>query len=95
MTPHGVFIDSTPDPNHFDSVRPDLKQMTRKTVDFLIEKGHEKIGFIGGTYHNPNTDEDEMDVRERTFRDYMRKKGSWRKALFFAAGDFLWKTATI
>ncbi|MDI5787717.1 hypothetical protein PO124_02295 [Bacillus licheniformis] len=30
MTPHGVFIDSTPDPNHFDSVRPDLKQMTRK-----------------------------------------------------------------
>lgn len=69
--------------------------MTRKTVDFLIEKGHEKIGFIGGTYHNPNTDEDEMDVRERTFRDYMREKGLLEEGFIFAAGDFRWKTATI
>lgn len=88
MTPHGVFIDSTPDPDHFDSVRPDLKQMTRKTVDFLIEKGHEKIGFIGGTYHNPNTDEDEMDVRERTFRDYMREKGLLEEGFIFCRRGF-------
>ncbi|MDQ0429388.1 LacI family transcriptional regulator [Planomicrobium stackebrandtii] len=75
LTPHGVFIDSTPDPEHFDSVKPDLAQITRKTIDFLIEKGHQDIGFIGGTYHNPNTDGDEMDIREQTFRDYMEKKG--------------------
>lgn len=75
LTPHGVFIDSTPDPEHFDSVKPDLAQITRKTIDFLIQKGHHDIGFIGGTYHNPNTDGDEMDIREQTFRDYMEKKG--------------------
>jgi len=75
LTPNGVFIDTTPDPNHYDSVRPDLAQITMKTVDFLIEKGHKNIGFVGGTYHNPNTDEDEMDIRERTFRQYMQEKG--------------------
>lgn len=75
LTPHGVFIDSTPDPEHFDSVKPDLAQITRKTIDFLIEKGHQNIGFIGGTYHNPNTDGDEMDIREQTFREHMERKG--------------------
>jgi LacI family transcriptional regulator len=75
ITTKGVFIDSTPDPNHYDSVRPDLVQMTRKTIDFYLEKGHREIGFIGGTFHNPNTDIEEMDVRERAFRQYMEEKG--------------------
>lgn len=75
LTENGVFIDSTPDPDHFDSVRPDLAQITRKTVNILTEKGHKSIGFIGGTYKNPNTNQDEMDIREETFRSYMREKG--------------------
>nr|WP_202049275.1 LacI family DNA-binding transcriptional regulator [Bacillus glycinifermentans] len=88
ITPHGVFIDSSPDPDHFDSVRPDLLQMTKKTVDFLIEKGHEKIGFIGGTYYNPNTDKDEMDIRERTFRAYMSEKGLLEEHYMFCRRGF-------
>ncbi|GAF64484.1 putative transcriptional regulator [Bacillus sp. TS-2] len=73
-TNKGVFIDSTPDPKTFDSVRPDLAQITKETVDYLVETGHSKIGLIGGTYHNPNTDLDEMDIREETFRTYMKEK---------------------
>lgn len=87
-TSNGVFIDTTPDPNHYDSVRPDLVQMTRKTVDFLMEKGHSEIGFIGGTYHNPNTDEDEMDIREKTFRAYMEKKGLLKEEFIFCHRGF-------
>ncbi|MDF2858116.1 MAG: ganR [Neobacillus sp.] len=75
ITPNGVFIDSSPDPNHYDSVRPDLVQITKRTIDLLMEKGHKEIGLIGGTYHNPNTDEDERDLRERVFRRYMEEKG--------------------
>ncbi|WP_299093562.1 LacI family DNA-binding transcriptional regulator [uncultured Metabacillus sp.] len=74
ITTNGVFIDTTPDPDHFDSVRPNLSQITKRTIDFLIEKGHREIGFVGGTYHNPNTDKDEMDIREQTFRQYMMEK---------------------
>lgn len=75
LTENGVFIDSSPDPDHFDSVRPDLAQMTKRTVNILVEKGHKNIGFIGGTYKNPNTNQDEMDIREKTFRSYMQEKG--------------------
>jgi LacI family transcriptional regulator len=88
ITPNGVFIDSTPDPNHYDSVRPDLAQVTIKTIDFLIEKGHKDIGLVGGTYHNPNTDEDEMDIRERTFRNYMMEKGLLKDNYIFCHRGF-------
>ncbi|KKI89210.1 LacI family transcriptional regulator [Bacillus sp. SA1-12] len=88
ITANGVFIDYTPDPDHFDSVRPNLAQITKKTIDFLIEKGHRDIGLIGGTYHNPNTDEDEMDIREQTFRQYMMEKGLLNEDYLFIHRGF-------
>jgi LacI family transcriptional regulator len=88
ITPNGVFIDSSPDPNHYDSVRPDLVQITRRTIDLLMEKGHRKIGLIGGTYHNPNTDEDERDLRERVFRRYMEEKGLLEEQYIFCHRGF-------
>ena len=88
ITSNGVFLDTSPDPNHFDSVRPDLPQITRKTVDFLMEKGHTEIGFIGGTYHNPNNDVDEMDLRERVFRRYMESKGLLKDQYVFHGRGF-------
>jgi LacI family transcriptional regulator len=88
ITSNGVFLDTSPDPNHFDSVRPDLPQITRRTVDFLMEKGHTEIGFIGGTYHNPNTDQDEMDLRERVFRRYMERKGLFKDQYVFHGRGF-------
>ncbi|MDQ0858520.1 LacI family DNA-binding transcriptional regulator [Bacillus sp. V2I10] len=88
VTSYGVFIDSTPDPNFYDSVRPDLAQITKKTVDFFIEKGHSEIGLISGTYHNPNTDRDEMDIREKTFRSYMTEKGLLNEQFIFCHRGF-------
>nr|WGD72886.1 galactan degradation operon transcriptional regulator GanR [Bacillus subtilis] len=88
LTENGVFIDSAPDPDHFDSVKPDLAQMTRKTVNILTEKGHKSIGFIGGTYKNPNTNQDEMDIREQTFRSYMREKAMLDERYIFCHRGF-------
>ncbi|PAD34304.1 LacI family DNA-binding transcriptional regulator [Terribacillus saccharophilus] len=75
LSGNGVFIDSAPDPDHYDAVRPDLEWMTRKQIDHLLQQGHRQIGFIGGTFQNPDTMADEMDLREKAFRTYMEKKG--------------------
>ncbi|WP_391558518.1 LacI family DNA-binding transcriptional regulator [Robertmurraya sp.] len=88
ITPNGVFIDTTPDPVHYDSVRPDLSEMTKRAVDFFVDKGHSRIGFIGGTYHNPNTGLEEMDIRERTFRAYMAEKGQLNDQYVFCRRGF-------
>ncbi len=74
ITPNGVFLDATPDPE-YDSVRPDLVGTTKNAIKYLRELGHEKIGFIGGTYFNPDTKENEPDIREVTFREEMQKNG--------------------
>nr|WP_318539677.1 LacI family DNA-binding transcriptional regulator [Terribacillus saccharophilus] len=75
LSKNGVFIDSAPDPDHYDAVRPDLEWMTRKQIDHLLQQGHRHIGFIGGTFQNPDTMADEMDLREKAFRSYMEQKG--------------------
>jgi LacI family transcriptional regulator len=74
-TKKGVFIDTNPVPDLYDAVLPDTVRITKKAIDYFVEKGHQKIGFIGGTYHNPDTNEDEMDIREITFRTYMKELG--------------------
>lgn len=88
ITSNGVFIDTTPDPKHYDSVRPDLVEITRSTIDFLTEKGHREIGLIGGTFHNPNTNLDEMDIREKAFRSYMEEKGLLKDQYIFSHRGF-------
>ncbi len=88
ITLSGVFIDSTPDPDHYDSVRPDLIHITVKAIDYFLSKGHTEIGFIGGTYHDPNTDTEQMDIRERKFRRYMEEKGLLKEEYIFRNRGF-------
>ncbi|MGE8203443.1 LacI family DNA-binding transcriptional regulator [Heyndrickxia sp. NPDC080065] len=70
-----VFVDSSPDEETFDSIVADFERATEKVLDYLIEKGHEKIGYIGG--HEVFKDEtaEIEDPRERAFKAYMGKKG--------------------
>lgn len=88
VTSNGVFIDSSPVPGWYDSVRPDLEQITRSAIDLLVERGHKNIGFIGGTYHNPNMDLEEMDLREQVFRSYMNEKGLLKEQYIFCRRGF-------
>lgn len=75
ITKNGVFIDSNPNPDLFDSVQPDTKLITKKAIDYFVASGHTNIGFIGGTYYNPNTLLHEKDIREVSFREYTSKLG--------------------
>lgn len=64
----GVFIDSSPDEKLFDSVRPNLDSFVTQIVDYFAERGHEKIGFIGGSDRDTDTGKPSMDIREWSFR---------------------------
>ncbi|GIO44892.1 LacI family DNA-binding transcriptional regulator [Paenibacillus apis] len=88
LTPSGVFIDSVPDPDHYDAVKPDLRWITRKAIDFYVAGGHKNIGFIGGVDIDPDTKEERIDVREESFRDYMDKLGLLNEAYIFRGKHF-------
>lgn len=75
ITPNGVFIDSNPAPDTYDSVQPNTARITQMAVDYFVKNCHTDIGFIGGMHPNPDTNLYEKDIREISFRDYMQKLG--------------------
>ncbi|WP_033826978.1 LacI family DNA-binding transcriptional regulator [Bacillus andreraoultii] len=88
LTPYGVFIDSSPEPGYYDSVRPDLNYITESALDYFIHHGHTEIGFIGGTYHNPDSDQEELDIREKRFRSYLQEKNLLNEDYIFVHRGF-------
>ena len=88
ITKNGVFIDSNPAPDYYDSVQPNTPLITKKAIDSFIKNGHSNIGFIGGTFHNPNTDLEEKDIREVAFRYYMQKIGYFNEDNIFIEPNF-------
>ncbi|MEH7418421.1 LacI family DNA-binding transcriptional regulator [Neobacillus drentensis] len=69
-----VFVDANPDENYFDSVVIDFNSATKNALDYLIDLGHQKIGFIGGVetdmYGNRF-----KDLRQDVFESYLKEKG--------------------
>ena len=68
ICPRGVFICTSPDEKLFDAVRPNMDSFVTQMVDYFVEKGHKKIGFIGGSDRNIDTGKPSMDIREWSFR---------------------------
>lgn len=68
ICPRGVFIGTSPDEKLFDAVRPNMDSFVTQMVDCFVEKGHKKIGFIGGSDRNIDTGKPSMDIREWSFR---------------------------
>ncbi len=65
----GVFIGTSPDEKLFDAVRPNMDSFLTQMVDYFVEKGHQSIGFIGGSDRNIDTLAPSMDIREWSFRN--------------------------
>lgn len=73
-----VFIDASPDPKRFDAIVIDYKQAVTGILDYFIENGHEKIGFIGCS--EADGDGDILsDERTAVFKDYLSKKGLYHQ----------------
>ena len=68
-----VFVDSNPDKNKYNAVFSDFKSGTEQAMKYFIEKGHRKIGYIGGReYLDDNKEELYIDSRERVYLDIMK-----------------------
>lgn len=74
ITKNIVFVDSSPKEEVFDSVVVDFEKVTRKVIDYLIEKEHQKIGYIGGRETFKDQTSEIEDPRERAFIKYMKKQ---------------------
>ncbi len=68
ICPRGVFIGTSPDEKLFDAVRPNMDSFVTQMVDYFVEKGHKKIGFIGGSDRNIDPGKPSMDNREWSIR---------------------------
>ncbi len=73
-----VFVDANPDENSFDAVVINFKSATKNALTYLVDLGHENIGFIGGI-------ETDMfgnrfkDLRQDVFEAYLKEKGIFKE----------------
>ncbi len=72
-----VFVDSTPDEQKFSSVVLNFKQGVELALNYLIQKGHRKIGFLGPTYKLDQKKRRALEVRRQYFKEYMTQSGHY------------------
>lgn len=84
----GVVRGINPMPKLFDTVDSNTREMTREAIDYFLNEGFTKIGMIGGKYLNPDTGIEELDNRERAFREYLGGKGLLEDKFIFTRGNF-------
>lgn len=61
--PNGVFIDTNPAPNLFDSIKPNLFLTVKDALNQLLQAGYKKIGFIGGLGQSLNISKKKIFVK--------------------------------
>lgn len=84
--PNGIFIDSNPAPNLFDSIKPNLSLTVKDAINQLLKAGYHRIGFIGGEGQKINGVK-ERDIREVIFREYAFTRDLTR-APIYVSGPF-------
>ena len=75
MCPALVFLDSSPDETRFDSVVLNLSLGVEQALDYLIAKGHRRIGFLGPSCKLDQKKRPAPEVRRQCFMRYMEEKG--------------------
>jgi len=80
ITERIVFVDSTPNEKKFDSVVIDFRSAVNDIVDFLLDLGHKRIGFIGGREYVGEGDVI-LDKREKYFKKTMEEIGLYNESL--------------
>lgn len=73
ITQHVVFVDYSPNEDEFDSIVIDFEEATKKVLRHFIEKGHSKIGYLGGREVFKDQTAQIEDMREKTFKSYLNE----------------------
>ncbi|GEK90554.1 LacI family DNA-binding transcriptional regulator [Alkalibacterium kapii] len=80
------FVDYLPK-KAIDCVVVDFKKAMQQTIDHFLEKGHKKIGFIGGRESYSDGSGQWEDPREKYVREYLESKKLYKETYFFV-GEF-------
>ena len=72
-----VFVDFSPDEEKFDAVVTDYNKGVCKALSYLIDIGHQEIGYIGGCEYLEGVPI--QDEREITFKAFMEEKNLFHK----------------
>lgn len=75
LTPHLVFVDSSPCEELYDSVIVDFEKAVISVLDHLIQENYQSIGYIGGREF---AGADRMPIgerREQIFKQHLQEKG--------------------
>jgi len=81
FTQNIVFVDSSPNEHLYDSVVVDFYDAMENVVEYLINKGHKDIAFLGGKEFVGDDQEELIDPRESGFINILSNKGLLNKNL--------------
>jgi LacI family transcriptional regulator len=87
VTENIVFVDCSPDEDLYDSVVSNFEKATLNVIDYFLNHGHKKIGYIGGRETYKDFTSDIADPREITFRSFLLQKGLYNES-FVYIGSF-------
>ncbi|KOO41119.1 LacI family DNA-binding transcriptional regulator [Priestia koreensis] len=87
VSEHIVFVDSNPDDDRFDSVVVDFTKATRQVIDYFIDNGHKRIGFIGGREEFKDHSAKIDDMRSEVFEQYLKQLEMFDSSSFYV-GSF-------
>ena len=70
-----IFVDSAPDEQAFDSVVLNFKLGVEQALEYLMRRGHHRIGFLGPTYKLDQKKRPAPEVRRQYFKELMSRTG--------------------
>lgn len=71
----------------YDSVHTDFRALTKDVLQYLMNKGHRKIGYIGGQEIIPTTLKRHVDPRELEFQEVMYRNNLYNSK-FYKIGEY-------
>ena len=86
ISPNIVFVDSSPDERRFDSFVLNFRLGVEQALDYLLYKGHRKIGFLGPAYKLDQKKRPALEARRQYFIDYMKNAGLYDEHLIIDTG---------
>ncbi len=76
------FVDSHPK-SEDDSVVVDFQSAMKRTISYMLRRGHTRIGFIGGEESYTDGSGSWTDPREQIVKDFLRQKNLYQPSYFF------------
>ena len=84
-----LFVDSNPNPHEFNSIQPNLQVMVETAIEYFVQAGYQKIGFIGGRSWDSTEGRHVLrDTRTRCFESRARELGLFNQNYVFIGDNF-------